>query len=132
MTIIPITDLRVIVYQHDGRKERLAVDGSPYYHALNKGIEPFRAYMSILGRYSPKTYRAERGWRAFRRLAGRIDERGFDFSPPRVRLDTDGRTVLDGQHRMAILLYLHGPGLRCGFDNNELIKLHGTSQTHPL
>ena len=125
MKTIPLSDIRVLVYQRDGTCPSLPLDHSPYYQTLVDGhIKVWKHYKySILRRWSPSTVMQERSYGQFKKLAKRIREEGFDPAPPRITLDQDGVTALDGQHRLAILLWLHGPSLVLHIENNEVMNV---------
>lgn len=125
MITLPLSEVRVMVYQRDGTCPSLPLDHSPYYQTLVDGhVKVWRYYkLNILPRWSPGSSLMERSYRQFKKLARSIRRDGFDPSPPRVTFDEDGVTALDGQHRLSILLWLYGPNLMLEIENNEVMGI---------
>ncbi len=100
-------ELKAVVCNNLGSWEEVPLIKSPFYQSYLTGSrEIFERYRKILKKYS-STYKEEIDWTQFRRLARSLKARVDPKKMETVRIE-DG-VIYDGQHRLAILLSLHGP-----------------------
>lgn len=101
-------DLKAVVCDSLGSWGEVPLEKSPYYESYRLGSrEIFESYRKILKQFS-SDFNEELDWAGFRKLArslrGGVDPKRMES----VRIE--GGVIYDGQHRLAILLALHGPG----------------------
>ena len=100
-------DLKAVVCDRLGSWKEVPLAQSPYYRSYQSGDnKTFERYRKLLKQFSP-TFEEELDWTGFRRLARSL-KRGIDPKKLETVRVEDG-IIYDGQHRLAILLALHGP-----------------------
>lgn len=114
-----INDLRCHILQPSGQWLWLPVSESAYYKSLVDGSSKyFDDYYKLLTLFTPEAnYQKEISYNQFLELYTTI-RISFDCNKsPKIKINNN--EVLDGQHRLSILLYLYS-NIKLQFDNNEL------------
>ena len=102
-------DLKAMVCDDQGNWPAVPLAESPYFKTLATGDRShFDAYYERLRQFSP-TFGEELDYDGFQALAFVIGTQGPRPKKMKTIRIEDG-LILDGQHRLAILLALHGPG----------------------
>lgn len=103
-----IGDLKALVCDDQGNWPAVPLSESPYFKALVTGDRShFDAYFERLRQFSP-AFEDELDYEGFQALAFTIGTQGSRPKKMKTIQIEDG-LILDGQHRLAILLALHGP-----------------------
>ena len=101
-------DLKAMVCDDRGNWPAVPLSESPYFKALATGDRShFDHYHERLRQFSP-TFDTEINYEGFQDLAYRMATLGA--RPKKMKtIRIENGLILDGQHRLAILLALHGP-----------------------
>lgn len=122
MNLTIISDVKVAVLQEDGSSREMGVEDSPYYITLSTHDRRiYDNYLGILMKVSGAPM-DEMRYFTFMRTCEDVRRRGFMAMRPRIRFN-EGLTCLDGHHRLAMLLYCHGPNLALEIINGEVESL---------
>lgn len=91
-----------------GEWKRIPLSESPYFKSYSTDDRKlFNQYREVLRKFSP-TFDTEINWAGFCQLAKSLKK---GINPKRMQnIQIEDGVVLNGQHRLAILLALHGPG----------------------
>lgn len=110
---LPLGALRAVVMRADGRWERVPLHHSPYYQALARNDRNIydRYRDSALGLHWPEALPFVRTWDEHLELVASLRDRGFVYDPGAPVVVQDDNLLADGQHRMSVLMHLHGPQL---------------------
>lgn len=121
---IRLGDLKIDRVREDGDVETLPLMASPYYRALvlggDEGKQAYEDYSARLDRLYPETGPGL-DYAGFMALLSDIRTSGLRDCPDPIRVVRN--LVYDGQHRLAIMLYLYGPGQYIEVDFETLVGL---------
>jgi hypothetical protein len=119
--ICPLGQLLVIVYDFQQGWVNRPIDQSPIYTSLFDEFSSHDLYMARLTELFPDIPNVV-STKQYDELFKSIVDFGFDLSKePRVRIDDN--CIIDGHHRISILLKMFGPDKRLVFKENQLVGL---------
>jgi hypothetical protein len=119
--VIPLKELFVIVYDWELGWVNLPIHQSPIYLSLFDDFVSHDFYMNKLVETFPDVPNVV-STEQYKELARSILESGFTpLTEPRVNIDEN--RVIDGHHRVSILLRMFGPDKKLVFKNNHLIGI---------
>lgn len=121
---LKLGELKISRVRKDGEVENMPLTASPYYQALTLGGDAgklvYDEYTSRLDAFYPDDH-SGLDYSGFMELLSSIRTNGFEetFDPVRVI----GNSVYDGQHRLAIMLYLYGKDQAIELEYDTMIGL---------
>lgn len=121
---VKLKDLQISLIQPDGTFVYFPLKESPYYKSLLKldhGIfDKYRDQLALWFYKKPITSKEEITYAEFLKLHNDIRDNGFKIMEPKIRIEDNVR-VLDGQHRLSILLYLYGEYFEVEIEHNRVV-----------